>query len=213
MDVRIYPAVFLGAALIAGSGICGNADPQSLLITVFQTGDAELARELLANTAVARPDQPGYHATTRTYGTDRLRPAGSFQQVRVIEGKKAHYSTRYRSPEVRFLWAEESRRGLLPNVGLVTEESESGFYVQAELHGNEVQLQLDRYNGQSRPEYTDTGLKQNIRTTVYGNLGDWLDAGGSLALDEEGSVNRGYILPRNNEEQTRLLIRVEREPR
>jgi hypothetical protein len=212
MDIRDCLAVILGAALIAGSGSCGGKDPRTLLISVFQTDDAELARGLLANTSAVVADESGYHATTRTYGTDSVRPPGSVQQVRVVEGQTAHFSTGYRSPEVRFLWAENTRRGLSPNVDLVTKEAISGFYVQAELHGKEVLLQLDRYNSQSQPEYTGHELQQNIRTVVYGHLGDWSDAGGSLALDKEPPVNQAYTLRHNNDEQTRLLVKVEVAP-
>ena len=209
MDVRARFAVFLAAILFAGSGTCGDKVPRTLLISVFQTDDAELARGLLANTSAVVADESGYRATTRTYGTDGVRPPESVQQVRVIEGQTAHFSTGYRSPEARFLWAEETRRGLSPNVGLATRETISGFYVQAELHGKEVLLQLDRYNSQPQPEHTDYDSQQNIRTTVSGHLGGWLDAGGSLALEEELPVNRGYLLQHNVEGETRFLIKVE----
>lgn len=213
MNARACLAVFLGTVLLAGPGICTGKDPRALLITVLQTDDAELARELLANTPAAVVNKPGYHASTSTYGTDSVRPPRGLQQVRVNEGQAAHFSTIYRFPEVRFLWAEDTRRGLLPNVDLVTQESKSGFDVQAELHGNEVLLQLNQYHGQSQSEYT-TGhdLQQNIRTTVSGHLGGWLDAGGSLILDEGSPANRVYSLQHHNRELVRLLIKVELAP-
>jgi hypothetical protein len=212
MSVRACLALFLGAALLAGPGIGGSAGPRTLLITVLQTDNAALSRELLANTAVAAVNDRGYHSAIRTYGTDSARLPGSYQQLQVIAGDRAHFSVAYRSPEVRFLWAEDTRRGVLPNVGLVTQESSSGFYVQAELHGKRVLLQLDRYNGLSQPDYTGHGVQQNILTTVHGNLGDWLDAGGSLPLDLESTANRSYILQHNHEGQTRLLVKVELAP-
>jgi hypothetical protein len=212
MNSRDCLAVIVGAALIAGSGICGGKDPRALLISVFQTDDVEVARGLLANTPAVVADESGYHATARTYSTDSVRSSGSVQQVRVVEGQTAHFSTVYRSPEVRFLWARDTSRGLSPNVDLVTKEAISGFNVQAELHGKEVLLQLDRYNSQPQPEYTGHELQQNIRTAVYGHLGSWLDAGGSLALDEESPVNRTYTLRHHNIEQTRLLVKVELAP-
>ena len=208
MNVRACLAVFLGAMLLAGPCICSGTPPRTLLISVFQTDDVELARGLLANTSVVA-DESGYHATTRAYGTNSARPPGSVQQVRVVEGQTAHFSTGYRSPEVRFLWAEDTRRGLSPNVDLVTRETISGFYVQAELHGKKVLLKLDRYNSQPLPEYTDYDSHQNVRTTLYGHLGDWLDAGGSQALEKELPVNRVYSLQHNDEEQIRFLIKVE----
>jgi len=212
MDVRAYLALFLGIALLAGSGICNGKDPRALLITVFETGDAELARKLLGSTSVAVGKKPGSHATVRTYGTDSVRPPGNVQQVRVIEGQKAHFSTTTRSPEARLLWAEDRRRGPLANVDLVTQQSRSGFDVQAELRGRKVLLQLDRYNGESPPGYTDSRVQQNISTTVFGSSGIWLDAGGSLALEEAPAVNRSYSLRHNYGKQTRLLIKVELAP-
>ncbi|MDX2457124.1 MAG: hypothetical protein QNL87_06420 [Gammaproteobacteria bacterium] len=211
MNVRACLAVFLGAMLLAGPCICSGTPPRTLLISVFQTDDVELARELLANTSVVT-DESGYHTTTRAYGTNSARPPGSVQQVRVVEGQTAHFSTGYRSPEVRLLWAKDTRRGPSPNVDLVTKEAISGFYVQAELHGKEVLLQLDRYNSQSQPENTGHELQQNIRTAVYGPLGGWLDAGGSLVLDKEPPVNRAYALRKHHVEETRLLVKVELAP-
>lgn len=205
-------AVILAAALIAGSAICSGKGPRTLLISVFQTDDAELARGLLANTSAVVADESGYRATARTYSTDSVRSPGSVQQVRVVEGQTAHFSTGYRSPEVRLLWAEDTRRGPSPNVDLVTKEAISGFYVQAELHGKEVLLQLDRYNSQSQSENTGHELQQNIRTAVYGPLGGWLDAGGSLALDKETPVNHAYALRKHHVEETRLLVKVELAP-
>lgn len=214
MDARIPIAVILAAALIAGpvSGAGKDKDLRSLLITVLQTDDAELSRGLLANTSAAGANGPGYHMTTRTYGTATVRQPSGFQQVRVIEGQRALYSIRYSSPEVRLLWVEDTSRGVQPNVGLVNRDIESGFYVQAELHGNKVLLQLDRYNGQAQPDYAGRGLFQDIRTTLEGPLGDWLDAGGSLVLEENNPDNHSYSLPRRNREYTRLLIKVELVP-
>ena len=213
MNARACLAVFLGVVLLAGSGICAAKDPRVLLITVLQTDDVDLARELLANKSAAVVNKPGYHASTRTYGTNSVRPPRGLQQVRVNAGQAAHFSTSYRSPEVRFLWAEDRGRRLLPNVDLVTQESKSGFDVQAELHGNKVLLQLNQYNVQPQSGYT-TGhdLQQNIRTTVSGHLGGWLDAGGSLILDEGSPANRVYSLQHNNGEQVRFLIKVELAP-
>ncbi|MGB5715923.1 MAG: hypothetical protein WBN81_02400 [Gammaproteobacteria bacterium] len=212
MDARIFIAVLLGAAFIAGPGSSIAKDQHTLLITVLQTDDAGLARGLLANTTDVGRIEHGYYAPARVYGTDSVRSPGSFQQVRVIEGQRAVYSSSYSSPQVRFLWAEESGRRLRSNVGVENHEIVSGFYVQAELQGNEVLLQLDRFNGQAQPDYDGHGLRQNIRTTINGPLGNWLDAGGSLLLEEDKSVNRSYYLPRRNEEHTRLLIKVESVP-
>lgn len=212
MDVRAYLAVFFGAALLAGSGICSGADPQVLLISVLQTDDVELARTLLANSSAVEVKGPGFQTSTRNYGTDSLR-SESIQQVQVIEGQAAHFSTIYRSQEVRFLWAKDTRRGVVPNVDLVAQESVSGFYAKAELQGNDVLLHMDQYNGQSWPEYSGYGLNQNVRTTVYGHLGDWLDAGGLLDLDLERPVNRVYTLQHKHEGQTRLLVKVELAPK
>lgn len=212
MDTRAYLALFLGAVLLAGTGFCNGKEPRALLITVFETDDAALAGKLLGSAAVTAANEPGYHGIVRTYGTDGVRPPESFQQVQVLEGQKAHFSTTTRSPEVRFLWAEETRRGVLPNIDLVTQVSSSGFDVQAELRGREVLLHLDRYDGQPQPGHTDSHMRQNIRTTVYGRTGVWLDAGGSLALGEVPAVNRTYSVRRNPGKQTRLLVKVELAP-
>ena len=209
MDVKACLAVFLGAVLLAAASVSSGKDRRTLLISVFQTDDLELARELLANTPAVESDESGYHTTVRTYGTDSARSPGNIQQVRVVEGQEARFSSGYSSPEARFLWAEETRRGLLPNVDLVKREAMSGFTVKAELQGKQVLLELDRYSSQPQHQYTDYDLQQNIHTTIYGQVGGWLDAGGSLPLEREPSANRVYSLQHDNDEQTRFLIKVE----
>jgi len=198
--------VFLGTLLLAGPVTCDATEPQVLLISVLQTDDAEYARGLLANTSAIEAD---HQTTVRSYGTDSLRQPEYIQQVRVIESQVAHISTVYRSPEVRLLWAKDGGSRIVPNVDLVTQESMSGFYVQAELQGNEVLLKLDVYSGKSKSERTGSGLNQNMRTTVYGHVGDWLDAGGSLLLGAEPAGNRVYTLQQVKEGQKRLLVKVE----
>jgi hypothetical protein len=212
MNVREWRAVFLCAVLLAGPGICGDASPRTLLISVLQTGDSEQARELLAGTSAAAVPESGYQTATRVYGTDSVRPPKGFLQLLVIEGQAAHISSVYRSTETRFLWAENTRRRPVETVDLVQEESMSGFDVRAELHGNDVLLKLDQYGGRTQSADSGKDSHQNIRTSIYGRLGSWLDAGGSLALDPGPPVNRSYSLQRNNDEKTRLLIKVELAP-
>jgi len=212
MDSRECLAIFLVAILLAGPGICAADDPRVLLVSMLQTDDAELARGLLASASSAVANESGLQMTTHLYGTHSLRPVEVVQQLRVIEGQAAHISIGDSWPEARFLWAENTKRRLSANVDLVWGESMSGFWVRAELQGNKVLLQLDRYSRQPHTENTGHELQQNIRTTVYGHLGDWLDAGGSLALDKELPVNRAYSLKRNDDVQTRYLVKVELAP-
>ena len=212
MKIRACRALCLGGLLLAGPVICAGADSNNLLISVLQTDDRELVRELLANAPGAAVNESAYQAAAGVYTTDSVRPSGNFQQVRVMEGTAAHLSTVSYFPEVQFLWAENTGRRLSTNVGLVERESESGFHVRAELQGNEVSLQLDLYNGQPRSEYDDYALPLNIRTAVYGQLGEWLDAGGSLALEDASPVHRSYTLQRKDPAKTRLLIKVEMAP-
>lgn len=200
--------MFLGTLLLAGPVVCDAAEPQVLLISVLQTDDAEYARGLLANTSAIETD---HQITVRSYGTDSLRQPEYIQQVQVIEGRAAHISTVYRSPEVRFLWAKDTRSRVVPNVDLVTQESMSGFYVQAELQGKDVLLKLDAYSGRSRPERAGSELNQNMSTTVYGHVGDWLDAGGSLLMDGPHE-NHAYTLQQKKEGQKRILVKVELVP-
>lgn len=209
MDARECLAIIFGAILFAGPGICGAADPHVLLISMLQTDDAALARELLANVPSDVVHESGLQMTTRLYTTDSLRPAEGVQQLQVIEGQAAHFSTTDRWPEARFLWGENSKRRLSTNIDLVWGGAMSGFWVRAELQGNKVLLQLDRYSQQSQIENTGHETQQNIRTTIYGHLGGWLDAGGSLALDKESPVNRAYSLKRTDAMQTRYLVKVE----
>jgi len=214
MDVRENIAVFISAVLYAGI-VFGGAAPQVLLVTVLQTDDVELTRALLSSEPGTDTVESGNYLSSRTYGTNDARLPSGYRQLQVIEGQGAYFSTGYRTPEVRFLWAESTPAGLLPNVGLGMQESVSGFYVKAKLNGDRVVLQLDQTTGESRPGYSGPGysghgLRQNIHTTVSGHLDDWMDAGGSLALDGVNSVMGDYVLQGNSADQIRFLIKVER---
>jgi len=212
MKIRKCHTRFLGALLLASPVFCAAADSNNLLISVFQTADRELASELLTNIQGAAGHETAYQAPANIYSTDSVRPLRGFRQVRVIEGQTAQLSTVSHYPEVRFLWAEDTGRRLSANVGLVERESESGFTVRADLQGDEVSLQLDLYNGQYRPGYADNTSSMNMRTAVSGHLGDWLDAGGSLLLDDAWTAHRAYTLQRTDRTKTRILIKVEMAP-
>jgi len=209
MNINSKMAMIISACLYAGACMSSTAIPQVLMITVLQTDDAELARQLLDNESATVAREYGQLPVTRTYGTESVHQPGDYLQVRVVDGHSAHISIGYRTPEVRLLWAEDTNRQVVPNVDLATGESRSGIIVQPELHGNEVLLKLEQYNDQVHSQYSAYGFNQNIRTVVVGSIGSWLDAGGTLELDNPGSANNTYIVQHNNAGASRLLIKVD----
>jgi hypothetical protein len=180
--------------------------PRLLLITVVQTADVVEARELIARDARKKA---GAHRSTRIGHTSRPDENGASLQVRVLEGRKAFIRLGTTVPGVQLLWVNVKHGQAIPTVGPVMRESGSGFYVQARVTGRKVTLQLYRYADNLSLTQTTGRIREEIGTTVSGNLGQWLDLGGSLELEVASSSAPGYALQRSYEDKTRVLVRVE----
>jgi len=213
MNFRQYLAVFVGLSLLCGARVVVASDLQNLLISVIQTSTVAEARELLAE----KPDTTGgtghgHRPLPRVWSTHPRRQPGSFQQVRVLEGRSAFISVGRSEPEVRLLWVEQTGNGPVPNIGFSSRESRAGFFVKAELEAGEVVLQLDRYNDLSQTEYTFDKPSQAVRTTLSGRPGEWLDVGGSMELPGPVHGSRTYSVIHSDEGRFRVLVRVELVP-
>ena len=202
-------------ALLANAGICAATEspavkperpPQRLLITVVYTDDAAEVRELL------EPDASG-GTLVRRWGTRRPRGQDNSVQVQVLEGRTAFVHLGQTIPDVQLLGVEGRHRRPVPYVRLVSREYNQGFYVQAELAGNNVVLNLYRYSDMPRTESVLSSTRQELRTTVSGRIGQWLDAGGALDISrdrsEPSAAVRTYSVWHGDEDATRLLIRAE----
>lgn len=205
--------------LLASAGICVAAESPAaklkpstkrLLITVVQTADVVVVRELLES------DSDG-GIPVRRWGTRHLRGLDNSVQVQALAGQPALVRLSQSVPDVQILGVEVGRghwhRRPVPYVRLDSRVYSQGFYVQADLAGKSVVLKLHYYSDMPRADSSMSSTGQEIRTSVFGRVGQWLDAGGSLDLsrgDNESSVaGRNYSAWRGDRDATRLLIKVE----
>lgn len=202
----IASAVFFAVAESSAAG--AERPPQLLLITVIQTADTARVHELLGSgTAGGIP--------VRRWRTRRM-PGEDFRvQVQVLEGRKAFVHLRRTVPDVELVGVEGryGHRRPVPYVRPVSREYGEGFYVEAELAGNDVVLDLYGYSDLPWANTSPGIAGQALKTTVSGRIGQWLDAGGSLDIsrDQGGPSDavRTYSTRHIDRDTARLLIRAE----
>jgi hypothetical protein len=215
MIIRNWMPWLAGLVLFADAGIGTAAEAagvkpgrssQQLMITVLRTTDAAEALGLL------NPGNAG-ETPVHYWGTRRRHEPGRSAQVQVLEGETAFVHLAQTVPDVQLLGVEVRRRRPVPYVRPVDREYRLGFLVQAELAGDKVVLKLNYYNDMPRAESSASSTGQEVRTTVSGHIGQWLDAGGSLDLsrDEGGAAGaaRTYSVRHSHEDAARVLVRVE----
>jgi hypothetical protein len=182
-----------------------DVPPRMLLFSIIQTDDIFEARELLATDARS---ESGAGRSTTIGRSRRPRYNGAEAQVRIMEGHVAFVRLGRTVPGIQLLWVDVMRGGAVPNVGLVSRESGSGFYLRARVTGRKVTLQLYHYADNPTLNQTTGYTREDIGTTVTGYLGQWMDLGGSLDLAVESYSQSGYALQRPYEDKTRVLARV-----
>lgn len=204
-------ALFASAAFLAVAGSSTarpERPPQLLLITVVQTADAARVHELLdSGTAGGIPVRR--RSTRRPHGQDYS------VQVQVLEGRKAFVHLRRTVPDVELVGVEgrHGHRRPVPYVRPVIREYGEGFYVEAELAGNDVVLDLYGYSDMPWANTAPGIAGLELKTTVSGRIGQWLDAGGSLDISRDQGVPstavRTYSARQIDRDAARLLIRAE----
>ena len=185
-----------------GSNVPQKRDARQLLITVLQTEDPGVVRDLLPRTTSGRVTQYSttagrYHDTTRT------------GQVRVLEGQTAILELGREVPEFRLLWVEERIHRAEPTVGVGSRHEIQGFRVRAVLEGRLVRLDIQHYGGARHAAQPHHQSRQMLVNTLSGQPGEWLDLGGTLEIDSYTSDARSYSTERRRAGETRLLVKVE----
>jgi len=173
---------------------------RSLMITVGQGLARSSTREAAGvggaaagggTTVVVSPPGPGGTTTVETR-TGRTVVQGAFgaqsgtssdevtQQVRTVEGYAALIRVG-RSEPVPVAGVVPSPAGPAVSAGTVFAESGTGFHVLPRLGGNFVTLDLWAENTQGAGPVVEG---QDLRTTVSGRLGEWIEVGGALRQAE-----------------------------
>jgi len=192
MIKRLPNVLLLFALVFTEVAMPVDGKPRNLLVTVLQTADVNEVRALLA---------PGRLPAT-IYRNRRYPDKNSSRQLQVIEGRTAFIHIGQSEPEVRLLWIEADADYSLPNTGLTSRERVSGFTVSAELAGERVTLQVQHYDETSQ-------LIQELATTVSGRVGQWLDLGGSLVIEDNPADMKTYSVSNDTSGRMRVLVKVE----
>lgn len=201
MMKRLLRVLLLFALVFPEAALADPGNPRNLLVTVLQTADVNEVRALLslqvnaANTGAER-------LPVTVYSGRRYPDKNSSRQLQVLEGRTAFIHVGYAEPEVQLLWIEADGDHPLPNIGLASRERINGFTVTAELAGERVILEVQHYDESSQ-------AIQELATTVSGRIGQWLDLGGSLVLEEIPAGVQTYSVSNGRNGQMRVLVKVE----
>lgn len=206
----VYPV----CAVSAGKGDV-QARPRPLLITVLQTADEEVVRELLGR-GVYRGGAGIRHHRRRVHTTQRYRDMTRSGQVRVLEGQIAVVEVGRVVPEVRLLWVEGNRRRMEPGIGFGSRLDSQGFRVRAVLEGEQVRVEIQHYGDVPHPSHVlqqpqlwQQQPQQMLKTTLTGDPGAWLDLGGTLYQRRASSATSTYSTYRRWPGEARVLVRVD----
>ena len=129
-------------------------------------------------------------------------------RVQTVEGQPAFIQIGSSVP-VANRNAYVTRGGIVVQDTVEYHDATSGFYVIANLSGDDVTLQASPNMNRVNPGRTATFEVQNINTTVRGRLGEWIPLGG---LDQSSSRQDGSTFSStrsSNSENRSVLIKVE----
>ncbi len=204
-----------------------DAAPRRLMISVRQTMGQDDARDSAAvgGTVVlgdsARADVPRRRgAPNVSVETGRARIEGSVsssrsarnedvtQTLQVLEGNPA-FIRMGKSTVVPSTQVIETPSGTQVIQGGQTVEADTGFYVTPRVSGERVTLEISTSRDRLRNPATGTTQIQRVETVVSGQLGEWLELGGSTQSMQR---ERGEILGRTRDarrDDRRILLKVD----
>ena len=208
--LAVYPVY----GVTAGKGDV-QARPRALLITVLQTADEEVVRELLGRGSDGDRAATN-HLRRYVHTTQRYRDRTRSGQVRVLEGQTAVVEVGRVVPEVRLLWVEENRRRAEPGVAFGSRPDSQGFRVRATMEGEQVRVEIQYYADVPQPSHVlqqpqlwQQQPRQTLTTTLTGDPGAWLDLGGMLDPGRVAPAASTYSTHRRWPGEARVLVRVD----
>ena len=141
-------------------------------------------------TSLGVTDENGNHIRLRT-DSERTRTAENNDfRVQTVEGQPAWIQTG-KSVPIKNRTAYIGRNGVTVQDTVDYQDVTSGFYVIANLHGDQVTLAISPNMSRQRPHRNGTVEVQNIETTVQGRLGEWIPIGG---IDQSSSRDGNAVL-------------------
>lgn len=148
--------------------------------------------------------------TIRLRGTDihsNLAENNDYR-IQTIEGRPAYIQTGQSVP-IANQDAFITRDGVVVRDTVEYHDVTSGFYVTPNLSGDNVTLLISPNLSRIHPGQREVFDVQNIRTTVHGRLGEWINLGG---VNQASSRQSGSILHKTrwqSRETRNVFIKVE----
>jgi len=150
----------------------------------------------------SRPSQ----VAAQVWDSRHARRDGSSQRVQTIEGERAFIQVG-RSLPLPMRQIVRGPVGTVVNEGVVYRDVGSGFYASPRLSGRQVTLEITQQAEQMNDPRGGIA-SQRLATTVRGQLGEWIELGGS---GREGSEQHGgfSVGTRDGHDRRTLWLMVE----
>ncbi len=202
-----------------------DAAPRRLLISVRQDADVDTSVsggqisgrvKIGDNAAVSvpgKPTPPGAAVTVdgvqgRVYNSQSAASGRVLQQVQVMEGGQALIRVGQSSP----VYTEQvidtaTGRRVMRTSGF--QSADVGFYVIPRISGDHVTLEIATAADTLRSPATGAVNVQQVRTTVSGRLGEWIQIGG---IDQSGTRHDREIVARSTDarrDNRTILLKVD----
>lgn len=154
-----------------------------------------------------REDYGSGSAHMRVDSTRALDSGRAMQQVQVLEGGRAFFTTGSSMP-VSAPAVVATPHGVVATDNVRFRDLATVFYVSPRLAGDTVTLDISARHDAPASVGTGAGSAetQGLTTTVSGRLGEWIAIGGIGQADESGDASHSW---RTSVGERRILLRVE----
>lgn len=151
-------------------------------------------------------NRPGTTSTTIHTRRNRSKDEPDLFKIRTLEGQWAAINVGKKVPYYNNNNAYPYDNRLLGGVELV--DVQSGFDVYPVVIGNQVNLKVRPYNSSMNREYSKHINTGSIETIVSGDIGQWIDLGGTINQLNEQADGINYSTSRYSELDSNYSIRV-----
>ncbi len=173
--------------------------PTMLRILVDREGEQQ------GNSTGASVSGSSDHARISVYSNQQNRNHNAGQQLQVMEGHWATIRSGQSIPQ-RVQQYRYTPDGTRIEQHIEYQNVESGVEVRPRLSGNRVTLDVRPFRAAPISRPGGAIEKEEIVTTVSGQLGEWIELGG--ATEQQNSQGQGILYLQNKKEQTHSSVRI-----
>jgi type II secretory pathway component GspD/PulD (secretin) len=196
-----------------------DRQPRKLMITVRQDADAQRGAEGVEVAGTVRSGGARTGTTGalqgRAYSTQSLENDRTAQQVQVLEGSEAFIRVGLSVPvyDRRVVREVVGGRNVERSVDTIDyRDILTGFHVRPQVSGDIVTVEVSPQRDTPGQLGRGSANVHQLRTTVSGRLGEWLEIGGVVSgrsLESSGTV---YRTDAARTENRRILLKVDEIP-